>query len=330
MPWEAIRRRTPPWRAASRAARTCPDIDVVLVGDEAVLTPLLGPDRPANLRLQHASQVVAMSDAPGAAVRQKPDSSIAVATKMVRDRHAQAGHLRRQLRRDDGGRHAHPEGAADRRSSRDRHAHSHARRARCAPRLRRHHRLQAPAPGAVRPHGLPLRDGRARTVSGRASGLLSIGEEPTKGDELTKETHKLLLTSGLNFVGNVEPKEILKGEIDVVVCDGFVGNLMLKAGEGFGELIINLIGDEVKKSLFDSLLAKLLKPALRRVKNRFDYAEVGGALLLGVNGVVVIGHGRSNSLAIANAIRVAMRAAQHHLADSPLPAASDTLSPATS
>jgi glycerol-3-phosphate acyltransferase PlsX len=296
------------------AARALPDIDTILVGDQSVIEPLLSTDRPANLQVQHASEVVEMCDAPGVAVRQKRDSSIAVGMRLVRDGQAQAMISA---------------------------GNSGAMMAAGILILKAQRGIDRPAIATL----LPTRRGQVVLLDSGATtdckpahlvhfacmgsiyaatvldcvnprvGLLSIGEEPTKGDELTKETHQLLLTtSNLNFVGNVEPKEMLRGDVDVVVCDGFVGNLMLKAGEGLGELIMNLISDEVKKNFFDRLLAGLLRPALRRVKKRFDYAEVGGALLLGVNGVVVIGHGRSNSLAITNAIRVAARAVQRDLA----------------
>jgi len=297
------------------AAQALPDAHIILVGDEAVLTPMLpaGAGRPGNLSVRHASQAVTMEDSPGAAVRQKPDSSIAVGTKLVRDGVAQAiisaGNSGAMM---------------------------------AAAML-----ILKPQPGIDRPAIatlFPTRKGRTILLDAGATadckpthlvqfarmgsiyaasmletptprvGLLSIGEEPTKGDELTKATHKQLCTvTDINFIGNVEPKEVMRGEVDVVVADGFVGNLFLKAGEAVGITVMQLITDEARNNWFHGLLATLLKPAFRNVKQRFDYAEVGGALLLGVNGVVVIGHGRSNSLAVANAIGVAYRAAQRHL-----------------
>jgi glycerol-3-phosphate acyltransferase PlsX len=291
-----------------------PAVDLLLVGDEQLVTPLLGAaGRLPNLAVRHASQVVAMSDSPGAAVRQKPDSSIAVGMKLVRDGIARAFISA---------------------------GNSGATMAAAVLILKAQRGIDRPAIATL----IPTRHGQtvlldagattdckpahlvqfARMGSIYAStvldhprprvGLLSIGEEPTKGDELTKETHKLLLTSELNFVGNVEPKEVTRGEVDVAVCDGFVGNLVLKSGEGFGELIMGLLKEEISRGWLYRLGALLMKPAFQRVANRFDAAEVGGAQLLGVNGVVVICHGRSNSFAVANAIRVAVHAAQRHLA----------------
>jgi len=137
-------------------------------------------------------------------------------------------------------------------------------------------------------------------------GLLSIGEEDTKGNEVTKETFKRLKESPLNFVGNVEGREIFTGAADVVVCDGFIGNVALKITEGVAEALKKmLIRDIAAGSVFSRLGYALLRPAFARYKKRMDYAEFGGASLLGVNGICVIGHGRSSGRAIKNAIRVA-------------------------
>ncbi len=134
-------------------------------------------------------------------------------------------------------------------------------------------------------------------------GLLNIGEEPSKGTELAQEAHHLLAGSGLNFVGNVEGRDILNGVADVVVTDGFTGNVILK----FTESVVDWAAQGVRREIGEHLLAKigayLLKPSLRRFKRRLDYTEVGGAPLLGVNGVVFIGHGRSNAKAAMNGIR---------------------------
>ncbi len=141
-------------------------------------------------------------------------------------------------------------------------------------------------------------------------GLLNIGEEETKGDELARETYPLLRALGekqvIHFTGNAEGRDIPKGNFDVVVCDGFVGNALLKFGEGLAKTIIRLVRDELMGA---GLLAKfgalLVKPALRKLKKRLDVTEYGGAPLLGVNGCVIISHGSSNAKAITNAIRVA-------------------------
>jgi glycerol-3-phosphate acyltransferase PlsX len=136
-------------------------------------------------------------------------------------------------------------------------------------------------------------------------GLLNIGEEEVKGTEFIKETFELLEKSHLNFVGNIEPKDIFAGECDIIICDGFVGNVALKVSESAVETILTFL----KRHLLSNPLGKFglffLKPSLTRLKKELDYAEYGGAPLLGVNGVVIIGHGRSNAKAIKNAIRVA-------------------------
>jgi glycerol-3-phosphate acyltransferase PlsX len=137
-------------------------------------------------------------------------------------------------------------------------------------------------------------------------GLLSIGEEDTKGNEVTKETFKRLKESPLNFVGNVEGREIFSGAADVVVCDGFIGNIALKITEGVAEALKKMLIKEIAAGSFWSRLGyALLKPAFGRYKRRMDYAEFGGACLLGVNGICIISHGRSSGRAIKNAIRVA-------------------------
>lgn len=137
-------------------------------------------------------------------------------------------------------------------------------------------------------------------------GLLSIGEEDTKGNEVTKETFKRLKESQLNFVGNIEGREIFTGAADVVVCDGFIGNVALKITEGVAEALKKMLIKEIAAGSFLSRLGyALLKPAFGRYKRRMDYAEFGGACLLGVNGICIISHGRSSGRAIKNAIRVA-------------------------
>jgi glycerol-3-phosphate acyltransferase PlsX len=137
-------------------------------------------------------------------------------------------------------------------------------------------------------------------------GLLSIGEEDTKGNEVTKETFKRLKETPLNFVGNVEGREIFTGKADVVVCDGFIGNVALKITEGVAEALKKMLIKEIAAGSFLHRLGyALMRPAFGRFKRRMDYAEFGGACLLGVNGICIISHGRSSGRAIKNAIRVA-------------------------
>jgi len=137
-------------------------------------------------------------------------------------------------------------------------------------------------------------------------GLLNIGEEATKGTDFIKETHMMLSESKLNFVGNVEPKDVYRGNVDVVLCDGFVGNVMLKVTEGFADAASELLRREFKKStLLTKMGALLTLPVFNSIKKKIDATEYGGAPLMGVDGSVIIAHGASNSKAIKNAIRVA-------------------------
>lgn len=144
-------------------------------------------------------------------------------------------------------------------------------------------------------------------------GLLSIGEEETKGNELTREAHRLLKASALTFVGNVEARGIFVGEADVVVCDGFTGNVALKLSEGLVEMVEDLLGEELQ-STFSSQVGYLLsRRAFRRFRKRVDYSEFGGAPLLGVAGLCIVGHGRSSVKAVRNAVAMASRMAGNRM-----------------
>jgi len=143
-------------------------------------------------------------------------------------------------------------------------------------------------------------------------GILSIGEEEGKGNELVKETYPLLKKSSLNFLGNAEGRDIYAGTFDVIVCDGFVGNVILKASESLGMAVIQMIKEEVNKSLLAKIGAVLMKPALNNFKKKADFAEYGGIPLLGAKKPVIITHGRANAKAIKNAIRVASEFYLHH------------------
>jgi glycerol-3-phosphate acyltransferase PlsX len=135
--------------------------------------------------------------------------------------------------------------------------------------------------------------------------LLSIGEEEMKGNELTREVHSRLKHSTLNFVGNVEGREIFGGDVDVIVCDGFIGNIALKISEGVAQHIVTLLKDALQSTLSSQVGYVLSRKAYKNFRKKIDYSEYGGAPLLGVRGVTVIGHGSSNAHAIKNAIRVA-------------------------
>ncbi|HXG56443.1 MAG TPA: phosphate acyltransferase PlsX [Vicinamibacterales bacterium] len=156
----------------------------------------------------------------------------------------------------------------------------------------------------------------ARLAFGRPSprvGLLSVGEEEGKGNELTRDAHQLMKSAAINFVGNVEGRDVYAGETDVIVCDGFTGNITLKISEGLVEAIESLLHAELQ-STFGSQIGYLLSAqAFRRFRKRVDHAEYGGAPLLGVNGVCIVGHGRSSAKAVRNAVTMACRAVNEGL-----------------
>ncbi|BAU23152.1 phosphate acyltransferase [Caldimicrobium thiodismutans] len=156
------------------------------------------------------------------------------------------------------------------------------------------------------------------TIWGRKSpkvALLSIGEETGKGNQLVKETHNLFKTSHLNYYGNIEGKAIFKGDVDIVVCDGFIGNICLKLSEGLAETILEMLKNEVKKSYLYLFGMYLSKGALQAFKKKTDWREYGGAPLLGVKGNVIIAHGKSDPYAIKNAIRQALHFSKINLSE---------------
>ncbi len=158
-----------------------------------------------------------------------------------------------------------------------------------------------------------LGDPQAASAAGPRVGLLSIGEEEIKGNDLTREAFALLRQLPINFIGNVEGRDIFQGNVEVIVCDGFVGNVALKISEGLVETIRGLLRELLNSSLPSRLGYLLARPAFAAFKKRLDYSEYGGAPLLGVRGIVIICHGRSSAKAIKNAIRVAADSASRHI-----------------
>lgn len=292
-------------KGAVRAAREL-DAQIVLVGDQERIRQELGR-APSNIEIVHASQVIEMQEHPAAAVRRKRDASVVVAGLLV------------------------AEGKADAMISA---GNSGAAMAVALMKIGAIPGIERPAIATL----IPSRNGKtvlldvgavvdcrpenlldfatmggiyAEQVLGISEprvGLLSIGEEPTKGNELTKATYELLQKASLNFIGNVEGRELFADVADVVVCDGFVGNVVIKVSEGLGEFVVDSVKGEVNQSLFYRLAAMALSPGLKRLKKKVDYAEYGGAPLLGVNGICIISHGRSDSRAIYNAVKAAARA----------------------
>ena len=144
-------------------------------------------------------------------------------------------------------------------------------------------------------------------------GLLSIGEEAGKGNDLIREAHGLLSRAPIDFLGNLEAREFFSGRADVIVCDGFTGNIALKVGEGLVELAQEMVREELGVELLSQIGGLLTRRAFARFKQRFDYAEVGGAPLLGLGGVAIVGHGRSSAHAVENGIATAARLVEQRI-----------------
>jgi glycerol-3-phosphate acyltransferase PlsX len=283
--------------------------NVILVGQEDKVKPLLQKYHlpPERVQFRHASQVIEMDEHPAEAVKAKEDSSMVVGMNLLKS------------------------GEADAFMSA---GNSGGVLAAALFRLGRIPGIKRPALSTV----FPTQKGftfildigantdckplylqqfgimgsiyaeRVLGVPNPRVGIVSNGEEPGKGSMLVQEAFELLKGSNLNFIGNVEGKDIPAGMADVVVTDGFTGNVIIKLAEGAAALMLGIIGEEIRRRKVAALGALLAKPAFRAVKHRLDYAEYGGAPLLGVDGVVIIAHGRSNAKAICNAIRVAERA----------------------
>ena len=281
-----------------------PNVDIALVGREEVLREKLGASTPSAISIVDAREVVEMGDTALAPLRRKRNSSIRICANLV------------------------GEGKADAMVSA---GHTGAAMTSAYKVLGTIEGVSRPALAAVLPSAkgyTVLLDVGANVDSKPAYlrefavmghfyaqmifgieaprvGLLSIGEEEGKGNELTKETFRVLKETGLNFMGNAEGRDVFNGNADVIVCDGFIGNVVLKASESLGEMVSKMLRAEVTRTPVRKVGAVILKGAFDDIKKRMDYSEYGGAPLLGVNGGCIISHGRSNAKAIKNAIRVA-------------------------
>jgi len=296
---------------AVRAGRDLDDVEILLVGRPEAIQPELDKYDTTDLRLPiiPASQVVEMDEHPATAVRAKPDSSMVVGMKLVKESDVQAfvsagnsgGVLAAALFE-----------------------------------LGRIQGIRRPALSSV----WPTRHGRCFLLDGGANtdckpeyllqfalmgsvyaqkvlgietprvGIVSNGEEEGKGSILVQEAYQLLKGSPLNFIGNVEGKDIFLDMADVVVTDGFTGNVIVKTSEGVAMMLMEILEEEIRKRPLAILGALLAKPAFRAVAKILDYREYGGGILLGVNGVVIMAHGRSDAKAIASAVRVAKQAVE--------------------
>jgi phosphate acyltransferase len=291
---------------AVQAVAELKDLEVTLFGDQQVIKAALhslGQSQNPCLHIVHTSQIIGMDESPFDAVRKKRDSSIIVAFE----------HLKK--------------GEADAVVSA---GNSGATMAAAIKSLGRLKNISRPGIAGIFPtlKGPVVMMDVGANVDCRPQhlfqfgvmaaafsqvlfdidrpriGLLSIGEETGKGNLLVKKAHELFIQSPLNFIGNVEGRDTFQGDVDIIVCDGFVGNVCLKLSEGLAEAVIAMLREEIAKSIKAQVGYLFARDAFVNFKRRVDYAEYGGAPLLGLNGTGIICHGRSNALAIKNAIRV--------------------------
>ncbi len=302
-------------KGAMDAAREWSDTEIILVGHQDRLRPLMS-EAPANLILHHAEDVIEAEDEPVRAVRRKKDASMVVAGRLVHDKEADAmisaGNTGALM----------TTGLLV---------------------VGRMEGIERPALAPI----IPTMDGRGvlaldlganmdakpehlaqyalmgsiyrEKVAGIAKprvGLLNVGTEAKKGNELTKAAYPLLQELPIHFIGNVEARDVLTGACDVLVCDGFAGNILLKSLEGTAGAMFSVLKQEFTKSLKNKLAAAVLMPSLRGMKQMMDYKQHGGAPLLGLSGLVVKSHGSSDSEAIKNGVRQARLAIESRLTES--------------
>ncbi|EPY04140.1 glycerol-3-phosphate acyltransferase plsx [Paenibacillus alvei TS-15] len=297
---------------ALAAAKEWSDVELLLVGDEAKLTPYMTTS-PSNVRIIHAPDTIEADDEPVKAVRRKREASMVVAGRMVR------------------------EGEADCMISA---GNTGALMTTGLLIVGRMNGVERPALAPM----IPTMDGRGvlaldlganmdakpehlaqyalmgsiyrEKVHGMAKprvGLLNVGTEAMKGNELTKLVYPLLAELPIQFVGNVEARDVLESTCDVLVCDGFAGNVMLKSLEGTASSLFGVLKREFTRTWYTKLAAAMLMPALKGLRKTMDYKEHGGAPLLGLNGLVIKAHGSSDARAVHNAVRQARLALQNDL-----------------
>ncbi|MCJ7519694.1 MAG: phosphate acyltransferase PlsX [Anaerolineaceae bacterium] len=285
------------------------DNDIILVGDEKLITPKLNSLSPNHSRISvaHAPEVVDMWDKPVESAQKKPNNSMAVGVRLVKEGKGEAfvtagntgGAMFNALR------------ILGRLKGVQRPALTAifpTRKDRCIV-------VDIGANADCRPEFLQqfavLGSIYAQNVLDQPNprvGLLSNGEEAGKGNQLVKDSFKMLSESNINFIGNVEPKELFGGDADVVICDGFTGNILVKSSEAVAKMITDVLKDELMGSFRTKIGALLAKPAFSKMKNLVDPSEIGAAPLLGIDGLVFIGHGRSDARAIVSALLLADRA----------------------
>jgi phosphate acyltransferase len=285
------------------------DIRIALVGQTAAVERALEshPDwRSLGIDLVEAPDVIGMADPPMASLRRKPRASIRVAAELVASGKSAALFSAGSTGATVMAAHA----AFGMIPGVDRPALATTIPTRLTPTVlldagatvecRPQHLLHFAVMGGVYAR-LALRVERPRV------GLLSIGEEESKGNDLTRDAHRLLKAAPINFIGNVEARDVYSGVADVIVCDGFTGNVVLKISEGLVETVETLLGDELQGTFSSQVGYLLSRRAFRRFRRRVDYSEYGGAPLLGVAGLAIVGHGRSSVKAVRNAVAMAYR-----------------------
>ncbi len=301
-------------KGAIQAAREI-DAEIILVGRQEVIEKKLSLLRnvPGNISVVNATESIQMDDSPAASVRRKKDSSINVAVKMVKEQKADAivsagntgavvcaGSLFLKILPgvDRPGISVLLPTLKDVVQMIDMGANIDAKP---------EHLLQYGIMGSI--YSKHVLNKKKPSV-----GLLNIGEEETKGPEFVKETFKLLeQNKHINFVGNVEGRDIYVGDCDVIVCDGFLGNVVLKVSEGLADAIKEMLKRNLSSNIITKIGSLLSAPAFRALKKEIDYSEYGGAPLLGIDGVCIIAHGGSSANAIKNAIRVAHESLLHNV-----------------
>ncbi|GAX90404.1 phosphate acyltransferase PlsX [Effusibacillus lacus] len=302
-------------KGSVQAAERYPDLELALVGDEPRIKQLLGSGSSRNIEIVHTTEIISADDEPVRAVRRKKDASMTVAARMVK------------------------EGLADGFVSA---GNTGALMAAGLLIIGRIEGIERPALASVWPtfdgRGVLVLDVGANmdaeplhllqyaamgnlyaryvlSVDKPRVGLLNVGTEPGKGNALAKAAYPMLEGKDFHFVGNVESREILNGVCDVVVCDGFVGNVMLKLIEGVGLGMFDALKEVFMAGTVSKLAALALKPGLKQFKKKFDYAEYGGAPLLGVNGVCIKAHGSSKARAFEMAIHQGRQFLHHGVLD---------------
>jgi len=289
-------------------------LDIILVGDQEQVSAALRKSKRnhSSIEVVHASETVGMSEPPASAIRKKKDSSIAVAMRLLKEGKADAlvsaGNTGAVV-------------AGSLVSIGRLHGVSRPAIATFFPTEKRPTVfLDIGANSVCTPKNL-LQFGVMGAVFAQYQlgiqrprvGLLNIGEERSKGTDMVRAAYGLLEKSGVNFVGNVEGRDVMAGEADVVVCDGFVGNVVLKFTESILSFTSQMVRREIKKSALAKVGAFLMKRVFFSFRSRMDYAEYGGAPLLGINGVVIICHGKSSVRAVKNAILMAQRSVSHDI-----------------